>query len=87
MPPTPVGGEIVTVGTVVYPLPTLVRVMAVTAPAVTVAVASAPVPPPPVMVTTWSRCVSATASSNIDCVNDAGDLIQLQVNETVVASV
>ncbi len=46
-----VGGDIVTVGGVVYPLPVVTRVTAVTAPLVIVATAVAPVPPPPVIVT------------------------------------
>ena len=46
-----VGGVMVTVGIVVYPLPVVVSVIAETAPPVKVANAAAPVPPPPVIVT------------------------------------
>ena len=45
------GGAMETPGAVVYPLPPLTTVMAVTTPPEMVAVAVAPLPPPPLMVT------------------------------------
>src|SRR4030081_1775018 len=49
--PTPAGGEQITSGTEVYPLPAAVLVNAVTTPPEIVAVAVAPAPPPPAMLT------------------------------------
>ena len=52
--PTPLPPTNVTVGVVVYPVPLLVTLIAITEPLLTTADANAPEPPPPVIITTGS---------------------------------